>query len=559
MERGYAIMIQRKENGYKEFFKRFARPYIPTIALLLALQSIGMLFSLVSPLLMKYLVDDVFINKKIEVFGYILAGITGIYALSSISNYFSTYFAGKLNLGLFKDVAKETFSVFQFASLKKSQEMRIGDVLSRIRADVNSAIQVFASILPQFIISTISIIAPFIIMLFLNYQLTLIALVPIFFFILSSSFFGKRIKQRQRISLDKIASVQSFSKEALSSIPLIKVFGLEKWSREKFDNEMNEYYNASMNVTKTSSLSLMVSSFIYGFPMILLFSFGGLMLIQGSLTLGTLTAFMGYVGTLFSPISTLSRLWTGYKRSSAAFDRVYEIFELEKESDGDAELIIKEGKIDFENVWFSYDKKPVLQGFSAEFNKGLNYIIGSNGAGKTTILKLLCGLYPYKGKIAIDGQDLSKVKKESLRKNISIVFSEPYLFDQSIYGNIHIGDLSASDEVAIRAAKSAKIHNFITSLPKKYETTIGEAGSKLSSGEKQRITLARAILKNPPILLLDEATKSIDVESRKSIYETIKNLKEKTIIIITQNMNEIEKGSNIIYLRNGKRELGINN
>ena len=543
-------MNPKKENGYKKFYRKFVRPYAFTILLLLGLNFLGMLFSLVSPLLTRSLIDDVFIGKRVELFGYILLGIGGIYVISAISNYFSGYISGKLNLTLFKNVTGETFNTIQFASLRKTQEMKIGDMLSRIMSNVNSAIQIFSSIFPGFVMSIISIVAPFIIMLYLNRQLTLIVMTPVLLFVFSSAFFGKRIKHEQRASLDKMASVHSFLKEALSTIPLIKVFGLEKWSQDKFHGQMNDYYDASIDVTKTSSLSASAASLIYGVPMVLLFAFGGVMVIQGSLTLGTLMAFMGYVGLFFSPLSRLSQLWTSYKSSSAAFDRVNEVFELEQDGKGNEELIVKNGVVEFKEVWFSYDKRQILNGFNATFKKGLNYIIGDNGSGKTTILKLLCSLYPLeKGHITIDGQELSKVRKEDLRKSISMVFSDPYLFDSSIYENIHMGNISASEEEVINAAKLARVHEFIMSLPQGYETEVGEAGLKLSSGEKQKIALSRSILKNTSIILLDEVTKSIDAESRRSINESIDNLKnEKTIIIVTHDMSEIGDESNIIYL-----------
>jgi ABC-type multidrug transport system fused ATPase/permease subunit len=211
---------------------------------------------------------------------------------------------------------------------------------------------------------------------------------------------------------------------------------------------------------------------------------------------------------------------------------------------------VKHGDITFKNVWFSYDNRYILQGFNANFHKGLNYIVGDNGTGKSTILKLICALYDIdKGDIIIDGQNIKELKKEELIHNISIIFPDPYLFDDSIYENLRIANLNASKEDVIRVAKQVKIDEFIEKTPKKYDTNVGECGISLSSGEKQKIALARALLKNSPIILLDEVTKSIDAESRKSINEVINELKtNKTVIIVTHNANEIDKDNNIINL-----------
>jgi ATP-binding cassette subfamily B protein/subfamily B ATP-binding cassette protein MsbA len=415
--------------------------------------------------------------------------------------------------------------------------------------NVQLAINIPVHIVPQLFMSVVVIITPFCIMFSLNSFLAVIVICPVFLFVLLSLVFGKRMESVQKLFLETNASMYSFLKENLSIIPLIKVFNLEKWSQKRFNNEMDNYYTTSINFTKTTSLNSSTSSLIMGIPIILFIVFGGSMVINNSLSLGTFTAFMSYTSIFFSPISQLSTLWTSYKSSLPALDRIKEIFDMKIENEG-KELVLVNGEIVLEDVGFSYGDRPILEGFNATFHKGLNYIVGDNGTGKTTILKLICSLYPLdKGNILIDGQKISEIKKEDLMKNISIIFSDPYIFDASIYENISIGNLNAPMEEVVRVAKLVKIHEFIINTSNGYDTRVGEDGVLLSSGEKQKIALPRALLKNLPILLLDEVTKSIDSESRKSINETIHKIKNnKTIIIITHNKQEIKHQKNTIQI-----------
>ncbi len=538
------------KESFKYFFTKFVSKHVLTLIVILALSFFSLLFSLISPLLLKTLVDNVFIGKNVNLFIYIIIAIIIMYIISAISSYFNGFVTGKLQLILLKEVSESAFKSIQLTSLKTIQNLKIGDLLTRIMGNTQIAINIPVRVIPQFFMSIASITIPFIIMLTLNYQLALIIMSPVFLFVLLSSFFGKKMEKIQKKFLEINAVVYSFLKENLTIIPLVKVFNLENWSQNRFHRQMDEYYDISINYTKTSSLNSSLSSLTMGVPIVLLIIFGGYMVIDGTLSLGTFTAFLSYTSIFFTPISQLSGLWTSYKSALPAFDRIQEVMDVGEGNDGTLNLNVKKGQINLENVWFSYDNRHLLEGFNATFNKGLNYIVGENGKGKSTILKLICALYPVdKGTIKIDGQDIRDIKKSSLITNISMIFSDPYLFDGSISDNIKIGNIHASPEEIIQVAKKVKIHEFIENTPKKYDTLVGEEGIRLSSGEKQKIALARAVLKDSPIILLDEVTKSIDKDSRKTINQVISQLKEdKTIIIVSHNIEDIDYDGNVIYL-----------
>ena len=541
------------KKSFKFFFNNFVRQHILTLIIMMLLGFSSLLFSFVSPLFIKSLIDDVFVGKQVNLFVYIVMGIVGMYFISSISNYFKGFITGKLQLTLLKEVSESIFGVIQLTSVKSTHELKVGDLITRIMGNTQIAINVPVSIIPQFFMSVVGIIVPFLIMMSLNFQLALIVMSPVILFVLVSSIFGKRMENIQKIFLENNASVYSFLKESLSIIPLIKVFGLESWSQNRFKYRIDDYYATSINYTKVSSLNASLSSLILGIPVVLLIIFGGYDVLNGIISIGTFTAFISYTSIFFSPISQLSSLWTSYKSAGPAFDRINEIFDMKIGKSGNKEIEIKYGTIKMENVWFSYGNRCILKGFNATFGKGLNYIVGDNGTGKSTILKLICSLYDVdRGIIEIDGLDTAEIKRRSLIRVISMIFADPYLFEGSIYENIRIGNLEASREDVIRVAKLVKIHDFIENTPEKYDTKVGEDGLMLSSGEKQKIALARAVLKDSPIILLDEVTKSIDADSREAINEVINSLKnEKTIIIVTHNASEIDPSGNIVYLGMG--------
>jgi len=529
-----------------------SHPFAITALLLLSL--LGTLFSLATPLIMGQLIDTVLIGKNTSLLVPIILGMSGLFLVSALSGYISNNIRGRLNLVLFKELAYDLFGSVQEASLTDLQKIKTGDLLTRTIGNTNVAVQTVTSIIPQIAVSVFSFILPFAIMFTLDPKLAVIASFPIILFIISSVYYGNKVKKYQRSSLDSAAGMNSFLKEAYSIVPLTKVFLLEQWIHDKFETHMSKYYDASWDVVRVSSMSSSVGMVIYGIPILLVLTFGSLEVISGSMSLGTFTAFMGYIGLFFSPIQMLSVFWTSYKGSLASFDRIGEVFSLKKESWGENQLAPVVEKIEFKNVGFAYDTRAILNGFNATFIRGRNYLIGDNGSGKTTLIKLLCGIYrPDKGSILINGQDLGSLRKDSLRKSVSVVFSDALVFDGTIYENILIGDISASREAVVNAAKKAELHEFVTGLPCQYETEVGEAGLSLSSGEKQKIALARVILRDSPVIIFDEFTRSIDAESKRSIYSVIRQLDNKIIVIITHDMNDIEKEARVITL---ERRMG---
>jgi ABC-type bacteriocin/lantibiotic exporter with double-glycine peptidase domain len=536
------------KESFKLFFNVYIKKYLGTFITILFLGCFSMASSFINPMFIQILIDNVFSSKNYNVLFYILLGIILLFFLSSITSYFNNFITNKFRASLFKDVSENLFNLVQMSSMKNIQDKNSGDLMSRILGNSQITINTFTGILPQFFLSVISIIFPFFLLIYLNPYLGIITISPVLLFVLISRILGKKMEFVQKQIMESNAIIYSLLKEFISIIPLIRLFNLEKWSMIKFKKGTNEFYINSVNYGKILSWNYFFNSMIMGIPIILVLWQGGILIMNGYMTIGTFTAFISYISMFFSPISQLSLQWTAYKSSLPAFDRIKEINDMVIKETGEKELIVKNGEISFNNVSFSYDKKPILKNFNAKFNKGLNYIVGNNGIGKSTILQLICKLYtPKNGTIKIDKQNINNLNIKSLSKNIAIVFSNPYIFSGTVYENIQIGKLSSKKENIDHVLKLVELSEFIND---KKDINVGENGIHLSSGQKQKIALARTILKNAPILLLDEATKSIDFESKKIINKVIKKFKDKkTIIIVTHDLKEINPNNNIIHLK----------
>jgi ATP-binding cassette subfamily B protein/subfamily B ATP-binding cassette protein MsbA len=536
--------------GYNRFLLEICRAHPFTYLAVILLSISGTLFAIISPLIMRSLIDDVLIGKNTALLTPLLLAMTGIFLISALSNYLSARVRGTLYIDLYGEFSSRIFSHLQRAEYASLRNFRTGDLQSRITGNMSTVVQTAIRTIPQILVISLGIILPLGIMIGMDATLAAAVILPALLFIFSSAYFGKRMKAAQRPALDTEAGIQSYLKETLPTAPLIRVFGLADWAENTYDRQFLRFRESSVAVIRLSSLSAAVTMLIYSVPTILILTLGSLSVLEGAITVGTLTAFIAYVSLFLSPVLQVSDLWTSYKTSQASYDRVAEVLDLAPGAEGSEPLPPDgEGDIRFENVGFLYDDRVILNDFSGHFSRGINYLVGENGSGKSTVLKLLCRLYsPDHGRITIDGMDLASVRADDLRSYVSIVFSDSLIFDGSIYDNILVGDLSATREEVVMAARKAGLEDLVTRLPGQYDTCVGENGLNLSSGEMQKIALARVLLRDSPVIVFDEFTRSIDEESKRSIYSVIRQLSEKTVIIVTHNMADIEEGSNVVHL-----------
>jgi subfamily B ATP-binding cassette protein MsbA len=516
------------------------------------------MIGLPGPYLIKYIIDDVLPSGSLYQFLTVILVLI-ILAIAKVGvSFFHDYFLTCLNQEVLVSVKRDLFQRLLKLPLTFFDQSQTGYLVSRLR-EVDGLGFLFSSSIIRLLTAGIETIFTLLVMLYLEWRLTLISLIVVPLLYATARFYSKGLRIATADLLERTSTISKDFQEALSGISVIKAFATEEREIERLHRRMKAFARSGIRQSIISSMSGEVLSLITTMGTILVLLFSGIAIMQGHLTIGLYVAFTGYISRLYGPIRMFASIGLLAQPALAALRRVFDLLDLTAEHEDEERTVPVpriRGDIVFENVSFSYDgQRKALDNISFEIKPGETVaFVGPSGAGKSTIIRLLLGLYQAdEGKILIDGQDINSLILTDLRERIGVVSQNIFLFSDSIKNNILYSKPEAIEDELIKAAILADAHDFITHMPQGYETLVGERGVRLSGGQLQRISIARAILKDPDVIILDEATSYLDNESERRIQSMLRSsLRNRTCIIIAHRLSTILAVDRIFVLDNGK-------
>jgi ATP-binding cassette subfamily B protein len=563
-------------DGRKIGLGRLLRPHAASLTVAIVAVMVEGGASLAEPWPLKLVLDTVLKTKpgsgwlyqvfgaaggtdKIAMLRFAAIAVLVIAAIGAISSYTERYLTTTVGYEVMHHLRQTLYSHVQRLSLAYHDRKYTGDLIGRLTSDIDSIQSFVASGLLGALVSCLTLVGMIVLMFYLNWRFTLIAVsvAPVLFVVIFH--YTRRIKKGSREVRKKEGKMVSEIQEVLSAIHVVKAFACEEYEQVRLAEESRESIRIALRVRGLKAKLGPTVDMIVAVGTCMVLWFGGRMVLQNALSAGSLVLFIWYLGKMYKPMRDLSKILDAYAKASVGFERIREVLETDgqvKDLPGARRAPQFRGQIELQNVSFSYGPDhPILKQVSLLIEPGqVVALVGPTGAGKTTIISLIPRFYdPDTGIVKIDGINVKGLQQESLRQQISFVLQETLLFHASVSYNIAYGKPNASPDEIVRAAMLANAHEFIERLPQGYDTVIGERGMMLSGGERQRIAIARAMIRNAPILVLDEASAGLDAASEKAVFDALDRLmKGKTSIVITHHLSTIRTADVIFVVDNGE-------
>jgi len=544
--------------GVYERQLKLVAPYWRRIALAMICMAVVAACTTAGLYLIKPAFDDLIVKKNRAMLNLLCTAILIIFGVKGVSLCANAYLMSDVSMRIITKLREDVYNHIQCLPIPYLDMMQTGNLMSRIFSDVGAVQSTLSGSVTGIIKETFSVIGCVGIMFYMDWRLAIGAMfiVPVAFLPIFKV--GKILRRTSAKVQQSVADLVVLMHETIGGNRIVKAFGMEAHEKKRFHEENWRLLKYSMKAVVVSSVNSAAMEFLGGVGIASIMLYGGYQIIGEKMTAGNLIAFLAALVSLYDPVKRLANIYASIHQGLAAAERVYELLDqpieiLDQPHAMTLEPVRKD--LEFRNVSFSYGAKRVLSGISFRADTGqVVAVVGMSGAGKTTLINLIPRFYEVsEGTIAIDGIDIRDVTLASLRSQIAIVTQQSVLFNDTFKNNIAYGDIRKSDDKIIAAARAANAYDFIMKLPRQFETSVGEQGIRLSGGERQRICIARALLKDAPILILDEATSSLDSDSELEVQKALENLmRGRTTIVIAHRLSTVQNADFIITLANGK-------
>lgn len=542
---------------FKRLLRR-ARPHVfKFVAAAVCMLVVGLTQSSLA-YLVKPLMDEIFLTKNRTMLFWIPLAVILVYFLKGLGTYASTMIMTYIGQRIVADLRYDLYNKMQQQSLSFFTRHPTGLLMSRITNDVQYIQGAVSEAVTSLVKDSFTLVFLIALVFYRDWKLAIISMIVFPATVYPIAKFGQKMRSVATRTQVTMGSLTNLLQETISGTRIVKAFSMEEYENKRFAKENDQLFRLVMKSISISALSTPFMEFLGGIAIATIVLYGGYQVISGFSTPGSFMSFMTALIMLYEPIKRLTNVNNTIQQGIAGAERVFNIIDSVPDIRNRPDAVelprISQGIV-IENVTFRYEEAPVLKNIDLSIKAGeVVAFVGMSGGGKTTLVNLIPRFYDVtEGRVLIDGRDIRDVTVDSLRRQIGIVTQQTILFNDTVRKNIAYGDINKNDDAVIEAAKAANAHDFIVNLPQGYDTVIGEQGTKLSGGEKQRLSIARALLKNAPILILDEATSSLDTESEIEVQGALENLmKGRTTLIIAHRLSTIRNADRIIVLVNGE-------